>query len=104
MKAKGERQMRKMFALLVVLGFLMSAEATQAACQNNIVIMYTTRGCGWCARAREVFEANDVVWEERSARSIGYNYSPIFRINGVLIHGYNRHLLSRNLCIDIDEL
>ncbi len=46
---------------------LPSARAASAA--KSDVVMYATRSCGYCARAREHFRARGVQWDERDVET-----------------------------------
>lgn len=72
------------------------------------VIMYATKSCGYCRRARHWMTQNDIVWEERDVeespsanremRALGGRGVPTFLIGGSdVIKGYNTAVLREKL-------
>lgn len=72
------------------------------------VIMYATKSCGYCRRARQWMTENNVVWEERDVeesssasremRALGGRGVPTFLIGGSdVVKGYNTAVLRDKL-------
>ncbi len=71
------------------------------AAEDAEVILYATSWCGYCQKARELFEEYDIEYYEydveKSAegreqrKQFGGNGVPVVVINGSVIKGYNRN-------------
>ena len=86
-------------------------EATVSRADGSVqpsVVMYATKSCGYCAKARRWMTSNDIVWEERDVqesaaasremRDLGGRGVPTFLIGGEqVIKGYNPGALSDSL-------
>ncbi len=67
---------------------------------DSEVIMYSTAWCGYCKKARQLFEKNGVVYKEfdieksslanKEMKSMGGHGVPFFLINGEVVKGYNK--------------
>ncbi len=74
------------------------AHAAPAATTNDVV-MYATKTCGYCAKAREHFRARGVAWDERDVetsaqaarewKALGGVGTPVIVIGDERITGFN---------------
>ena len=93
--------------LLSVPPLIGDASASEAATPAPDVIMYTTKTCGYCVKARAWFTEQNVGWDERdietseSARAEwiaqGGVGTPLILINGTRISGFSVDALTAEL-------
>ena len=105
--------------LLVILGIMVaafvmldmfnrqSAPQKPVASGSNNVIMYSTATCGYCKKAKKLFEEKNIAYVECDVgKSSQCNQAfaalkgrgvPLFDIKGTIIHGYNQEYLLATL-------
>lgn len=76
-----------------------SAQPHPGLRQDAHVVLYATRWCGYCKKAREFFAANGIVYEERDIeasgsaeaeyRALGGSGVPVVVIDELVIHGFS---------------
>lgn len=82
----------------------MAADAAKASPQ---VIMYATKSCGYCAKARAYFQSRNVTWDERDIEDstkvwdewheLGGVGTPLILIDGERFQGFNQAQLDSAL-------
>jgi len=101
--------MRKLIFIVIVLAVIQNwtkitknfdSSTNLALANESKVIMYGTRTCGYCAKARALFDSKGVVFREYDINSSSegrrqYNALrgrgvPLIVINGNVIKGYNK--------------
>ncbi len=75
------------------------AQAAPGLRQDAQVVLYATRWCGYCKKAREFFASNGIAYEERDIeastsagaeyRALGGNGVPVVVIDELVIHGFS---------------
>jgi mycoredoxin len=78
-----------------------------AAAQSVDVIMYATKTCGYCAKARAYFKRHGVAFQERDIetsaqaqkewKSLGGAGTPMILVDGERIYGFNQTALDAAL-------
>jgi glutaredoxin len=85
------------------------AAATNAgtAARSIEVVMYATKTCGYCAKARAYFQRHGVAFQERDVetsaqaqkewKSLGGAGTPLILVDGERIYGFNQKALDAAL-------
>lgn len=98
--------MKKMIGLLLALVLwhwwqlpASIAQPAQGLNQNAQVVLYATRWCGYCKKAREFFASHGIAYEERDIeasasaeaeyRALGGSGVPVVVIDEQVIHGFS---------------
>lgn len=50
--------------------------------KNSRPVLYTKLGCPWCAEAREVFDRQKIIYDERSVTSDAVASADMLRLSG----------------------
>jgi len=99
--------LRRRFLSMAILGgalvFAFSAQTSTSLASETTkptleIIMYSTKTCGYCVRARTWFSEQGVAWEERDIetsdvaraewQALGAVGTPFFMVNGTRIQGF----------------
>ena len=89
-----------LFLLLIFAVYKNWTPLTGGYSDNNEVVLYSTDWCGYCKKARKLFDDNNIKFQEfdiersydgrRRYDALGGSGIPLILINGDQVNGYNK--------------